>query len=144
MQNKECLIIIGRYLYWSHPIEAILICRQTYNDQPIRKKLVDWKKNNVIKQMRSLLPLTCILVGRKVYHTYDTSVRITSFSELKRIPRGKSIDITHNYNVLRTYPDGKRYLFYGIRKLSDRKIRLLVREMDPKHVTSYLISLKIQ
>lgn len=47
MQNKECLLFIGRFLSETHPIEASLISRLCYNDEIIYSRLSEHKRRMI-------------------------------------------------------------------------------------------------
>jgi hypothetical protein len=44
MKNRECLVLIARFLSETHPVAASLISRSTYTDPCVRNNLARWKR----------------------------------------------------------------------------------------------------
>jgi len=85
MDNKECLLIIGRFLSETHPIEARLISRYTYNDELIFSRYSVYKRRliyELILEIYNHRYTACLDVPdihyQKIYPTFS-AIRINTF-----------------------------------------------------------------
>ena len=87
MQYKECLVLIGRFLSQTNPIEASLINRSCYNDVLIHSRLSEYKRRLIYKLLQKIYArkwlTTVVWCGIAQYvHLHPVFSALLSFDEI--------------------------------------------------------------